>query len=77
MRIIEELLVQKKLILPHVEVHSGGLGAINVSPSFGLKMNYQRDCPKDALDRLRRGELSGGRLVIRTVGENHGDRSVQ
>jgi hypothetical protein len=40
MRVIEELLVHKKLILPHVEVHSGGLGAINVSPSSALKMGY-------------------------------------
>jgi hypothetical protein len=31
MRVIEELLIEKKLVLPDVEVHSGGLGAINVS----------------------------------------------
>jgi len=59
MRVVEELLIQKKLVLPDVEVHSGGLGAIN-----------------EALDRLRRGELSGGRLVIRICNKNDVDRSI-
>lgn len=46
--ILEDLLAQKKLALPQVEVLDGGLGVIN-----------------DALDRLRRGEVGGGRLVVR------------
>lgn len=36
MRAIEDLLIQEKLILPDVEVHHGGLGAVNVRAIFGL-----------------------------------------
>jgi hypothetical protein len=38
MRVVEELLIQKKLVLPDVEVHSGGLGAINVIACFYWKV---------------------------------------
>lgn len=31
MRIIEDLLIKGKLVLPDVEVHDGGLEAVNVS----------------------------------------------
>jgi hypothetical protein len=37
MRIIEQLLIEKKLVLPDVQVHNGGLGAINVSTCFNEK----------------------------------------
>jgi hypothetical protein len=43
-----ELLTERKIIFPDVEVVEGGLGAVN-----------------SALDRLRRGEISGKRLAVR------------
>ena len=65
MQLILELLESNELLLPHCELIDGGLESLNVR-SVPLALSVAHPCvSKAALDRLREGRLSFGRLVLR------------
>lgn len=68
MRLLEDLIASKELVLPPVEVIEGGLEAVNVScMSRSALVQLANFFPaQGGLDRLRIGDYSFGRLVVRT-----------